>query len=672
MKEELEAAANVTAGFDELHDIGSDNTGANDLFGDIYKPQLSQEWIDLANEIGDLFAGLIKGDLGFGEVMAKIFDILLKGLGAIAKAIWDWFKQTALGKWITENWQHLLWTLLNIFIAWKLLKIIGPLLLNAFTGWATKGVFGGLLGNILGWIGKGVKGIGTLFLDALTSTQFGSDMVRGFKGMFTSGGMIGAFKSGAASLGTIFAQGLVATAGVALGVFGYAKGFDMAADDTSYNKGLMEYGGKEKDKKASTGAYATSMGFGAAGGALTGLAIGGPVGALIGGIIGAIGGAVTTSLAPAFEDLEIAARKANNEMMKIEYYEGAAKGAATQVEGVTEEMKLLNDAIGNQTTKLYEEGDKLGISKSRMDQLIGSVKDGTFHTDMLRGSEEQLADKLSKLAGIQQKVEGASDRLTEAKKRLAKAETDLAIAQDLEAGNFELAEARIEIAWASDVYTTEEATKKISQILKKGNAEQRAAVLDNMSDELDKNWREYVNTTDQGAKDIMDILGKMDENEREVFSKDYSEEAKTAMQKTVDAMQEIIDNTGFFDGMKGKVAEAIKNLTIEGAKNKGIQISSHAIGTNYVPNDGLTYVHKGEAIIPADQNMFAEQGKAFSAQSITNTQLLNAIASLEAQMKQGVNIRGQFVQRGTDLVASVEKTTGKLSNSILNNKVYAR
>jgi len=44
---------NVTAGFDELHDIGSNNTGENDLFGEIYKPQLSKEWEDIANKIGD-------------------------------------------------------------------------------------------------------------------------------------------------------------------------------------------------------------------------------------------------------------------------------------------------------------------------------------------------------------------------------------------------------------------------------------------------------------------------------------------------------------------------------------------------------------------------------------------------------------------------------------------
>lgn len=574
IKEELEAAANVTAGFDELHDIGSDNTGANDLFGDIYKPDLPQEWIDLANKIGDLFAGLIKGDIGFGEVMGKILQILLDGLGAIAKAIWDWFKQTAIGKWITENWWKLLAGLLAIFLGWKLLKIIGPMLLSAFTGWATQGVFSGLFSKIFGWIASGIKGIGNLLLDALTSTQFGSDMVRGFKGMFTSGGMIGAFKSGAASLGTIFAQGLVAAAGVALSVFGYTKGYEMAADDTSYNLGLMASGGKEKDKKPSTGAYATSMGLGAAGGALTGLAIGGPIGALIGGLVGTIGGAITTSLAPAYESLTVAVKEANNEMQKIQYYEGSVKGASTEVDAFTEQINLLNDAVANQTNEVYKQGEQLGISKSRMDFLIESIKNGTFNTDMLSGSEQLLSDKLSKLSGLQAKVESSSDKLTEAKKRLTKAETDLAIAQDLEAGNFELAEARIEVAWASEVYTTEEATKKISQILKKGNEEQRAAVLDDMSDELSQEWKSYINTTEKGANDITEIYKKMNESEREAFSKDYSQEAKTAMQHTLQELQKTIDESNIFTGMKSSIARIQKELIIDNAKKKRYRICS--------------------------------------------------------------------------------------------------
>ena len=96
-------------------------------------------------------------------------------------------------------------------------------------------------------------------------------------------------------------------------------------------------------------------------------------------------------------------------------------------------------------------------------------------------------------------------------------------------------------------------------------------------------------------------------------------------------------------------------------------------GTNFVPNDQLAYLHKGEAVIPAKYN----QGAAYQSQG--NARLENAIYELNNQVArisqkvdEGIQVQGQFVQRGTDLVASVERSNNKLSNAILSNKVYAR
>lgn len=204
-KKTYEEIQSVTASFDELHDIGSNSENdANNLLGDIYKPQLSQDWIDLANKIGDLFAHVIKGDMGFGEVCLEILKLLGELLAKIGKAIWDWFKETAIGKWITEHWKGLLATLLALFLGWQLLKIFGPTLLSTI---------GSAFKNLGSLIWSGLKGVGNKFLDVLCGTQFGSDMVRGFKAMFNSGGMIGTFKAGGASLGAIFTQALVAVAG---------------------------------------------------------------------------------------------------------------------------------------------------------------------------------------------------------------------------------------------------------------------------------------------------------------------------------------------------------------------------------------------------------------------------------------------------------------------------
>ena len=133
-KKTYEEIQNVSAGFDELHDIGTSGSenDPNNLLGEIYKPQLSQEWKDLANEIGDLFAGLIKGDLGFGEVMARILKIAWDALGILGGYVWDFLKNT-IWPLIKDNWLEILAWVLGAFLVWKGLKTIPTLIWTAFT-----------------------------------------------------------------------------------------------------------------------------------------------------------------------------------------------------------------------------------------------------------------------------------------------------------------------------------------------------------------------------------------------------------------------------------------------------------------------------------------------------------------------------------------------------------
>lgn len=700
VRRELEEAASVTLGFDELHDIGTDNSGANDLLGDIYKPQLDPKWVEQFDKLGEILGKFFKGDLGFGEVCKQILKMLGMLLGDIGKAIWDWFKETAIGKWITEHWKGLLATLLTLFLGWQLLKIFGPTLLKTI---------GSAFKNLGSLIWSGLKGVGSKFLDVLCGTQFGSDMVRGFKAMFNSGGMIGTFKAGGASLGAIFAQALVAVAGVAIATGSIMKGFDMVADDTSYNLGLMENGGDAKDKKSGAGGKAVGTIGGAAGGALVGLAIGGPIGAAIGAGIGAIAGLITTSLAPAFEEAEVAARKMNNEMQKIEYYEGAVKGAQTQVDKFDELLDMSNQTLQAQKDKVYELGEKYGVSKDKLDTLVQSIENGNYQTEMSTGLNDDLRTALDQLDWHYQNNASLSDKLTEAKKKLAKAELDLAIANDIEAGNFEMAAARIEYAMASGLYSTDEASQKMAQIMKETSFTEGQELLKNASPELQKKWNQYVSDVDQGRKDLADIFGKMSENERDqllksndndlkkkwftyattteqgkkdlakiysemneeerkAFTKDYSSEAGGAMGKAIDAMQKEI-NSASWDW-----SHPFKSLgsMFSGDWSWKAKYASFDVGTNYVPNDGFAMIHKGEAIIPKDENIWARQGKAWDNQSMTNSQMLNAINRLEQTMAQGISVKGEFKQRGSDLVATVEKVKNRNGNQPLNNSVFAR
>lgn len=709
IRRNLEEAANVSLGFDELHDVGTDQSGANDLTGDIYKPQLSQDWIDMATKLGDTLGGFFKGDLGFGDVCKVILELLGKLLGTIGKMIWDWFKETSLGKWITEHWKGLLATLLTLFVGWQLLKIAGPTLLKALFGWITGGKIGGILSTL-----------GTKFMDVFTSTQFGSDMVRGFKGMFTSKGMIGAFKSGGASLGTIFAQALVAVAGVAIATGSMVKGFDMIADDTSYNVGLMETGGDKKDKKSGAGGAAVSILGGAAGGALAGLAVGGPIGAAIGAGIGAIAGTFTSVLAPAIEKTTITAKTMNNELQKIEYYEGKVKGAQTQVDKFDELLNISNQTLQAQSDKVYALGEKYGVSKTRLDSLVQAMKDGNYNSEMAVGLNTELSDALTQLDWHYQNNESVTNKLTEAKKKLQQAELDLSIAEDINAGNFEMATARIEYAMAAGLYSTDEAAKKMAQILKETSYTEGKELLNNVSPDLQKKFTDYNAITTEQLRYYADKFHEASKEERDKMLKDFSPEVRDkflgylgataefkrdyidyyneaneemkkiitdpnvtremekAGERNAEAIRKGLQNATTWDKFRAWWADILPggktsgDIYAEVGSRSGVRIQKNALGTNYVEADGLQYLHQGEAIIPKKYNQPYQPGGMSAEERAYMDRMIATMNRLDGTIAQGISVKGEFRQRGNDLVATVEKARTKNGNQVLNNPAFAR
>ena len=94
-------------------------------------------------------------------------------------------------------------------------------------------------------------------------------------------------------------------------------------------------------------------------------------------------------------------------------------------------------------------------------------------------------------------------------------------------------------------------------------------------------------------------------------------------------------------------------------------------GTNYVPNDGLAYLHQGEAVIPKKYNTPYQQGLSAEERAYMD-KMIATMNRLDGTIAQGINVKGEFRQRGNDLVATVEKNKSRQSNTVLNNKVYAR
>ena len=502
--------------------------------------------------------------------------------------------------------------------------------------------------------------------------------------MFTNSAAITQAGSWGSMIAFALVKGLVGTISIAFGTKGLMDAFDSAADKGSYNIGLEQHGGKEEDKKGTGWDVLKGAGSGAAIGFGIGQII--PVvGPAVGAAIGAVVGALTTALAPAFEEVEVAAREANNEMQKMEYYQGAIQGISTEVDKLTQLQQILNDTLDLQIQNVYKEGEELGITKTRMDELIGAIQEGTFSTDMLNDSELALTDSLINLNNQQIKTKDATEKLEAAKRKLEKAEIDLAIAEDVAAGNFELAAARIGYAEAAMLYTEEEATAKRIQLYKEAGEEEAKYLLQDLTPEQREKMADINGLTEEELASFVEKWRTSSDEVRAAFLSGLDEETQAEFGRQLDEIDAMIEeHQGFWQGVGDTIKEiftfgSADTWTYNGEvkatselKSRGVYVPSMSVGTNYVPNDGLVYLHQGEAVVPKKYNQPYQQPGMSSEERAYMNQMVQTMQSLEATISQGINVKGQFVQKGSDLVATVEKANNKLSNNILNNRVYAR
>ena len=148
----------------------------------------------------------------------------------------------------------------------------------------------------------------------------------------------------------------------------------------------------------------------------------------------------------------------------------------------------------------------------------------------------------------------------------------------------------------------------------------------------------------------------------------------------MDAIDSIIkEHQGFWQGVGDTLKEIFTfgiadTWTYNGEKKASAEyksrvIPSAAVGMNYVPNDGLIYAHQGEAIIPKKYNRPYQPNTMDQAYV---DQIITTMRALDNTIQQGIEVRGEFKQKGTDLVATVKKVENKNGNQPLNNAVFAR
>ena len=626
-----EEIQDVTAGFDELHDIGSNNSGANDLLGEIYKPQLSPEWEAFAEKVGDIVGNI--------------------------------------SKYVTENWKTLLDKLLRMFIAWKLLKIAGKLLWEALASKFT--------------IGAGTNLLKNLFTDANGVVGIGQNI-----GTLIAGGILTVISAMALkdAINSAWNQGSHdALVGNSMNLMDQQTGMD-ALKGALGGAGMVVGGGM----------IAAALGASVALGPLLAVAAG--VAALA---------AVVVVGAEAWSYHAKQNKIANNEMLNASDYAEQAKDSEEKLKEVT---SMVSDALRIKNTnqeKLNQLEKEYGIS---LEQVQARVDAAGGSTETLTAKELELynqglttqksIENYNKLLELQIKLQ---------KQNLWQKEQE-AIALDIEAGNYELAAMRIEQAELDGTITTEEATAKRIQLYKQAGKEERENLLQNLTPEQRELMLQYTNATSKELGELAEIWYESRDTIRNALLDGVGPETQDEFKRRMNNIDDVVkQHTGFWQGIGDTIAEIltlgnVTTWTYDGKQKyyeqgygssykqrradeilrddslsdeekrkriAALSIKSYAVGTNYVPSDGLAYLHQGEAVVPKKYNQPYQQVMSNEERAYMQ-QMISTMRSLDTQMKQGIPVNGQFVQRGSDLVAVVNKTKSQTGADLLSNVSYAR
>ena len=480
---------------------------------------------------------------------------------------------------------------------------------------------------VAGLLGKGIssligKGISKLFGKGTTAAVEGAAEA--------SGAAAGSFW--ATKFGTVVKAGT----GVALVAAGSALTGFTSRNMTKYWDSM------------STGEKVLNGVGNAAGLAVAGLGGYLAAGALIGSAAGPLGAAIGVGIA-ALVGLTVSAVTARDNILSVkdaqEQYDNALQiSAQAQVD--------YNGAVSDLATtmsNLQAIEQQTGISGAALDE---QVKNGTLSVDNMTSAQLQV---YSAYLQNQQALE-----------------------------NLKTAQENLQIAHENEI--------KSDMELQLANA-QKSKSYDELKEHIIDMYERGEISADEAADYMNRAMGSMSDDARETFMQDVPEAIQTGLDpnKYQSWGRSLVQTVGGWFGSMWKSAQETWQKICNLFKGKGFKtdaqvnsdgsldfdiasnIVSYDVGTNYVPNDQLAYVHKGEAIIPAKYNNSSYMNSGSDAQMQQTIAAMNGeIAALRNLIQQGIPVSGTFVQRGNDLYATVEKAKNKRGNQPISNAAFAR
>ena len=348
-------------------------------------------------------------------------------------------------------------------------------------------------------------------------------------------------------------------------------------------------------------------------------------------------------------------------------------------------------------SKFLPLGDLLTSTKNELDELKASADDLKASTEALNEAQDAQAKLEEELAELTKGTDINAQQLYE----------------DVNNGTkkwYNLTDAEKEVY--NKYYDLQEAMKKTDECMKK-NVDNLISVEWEAA-KTSGNYQKFIGTlldenkkgnlsTDEMQKKFSQAYAAMDKDARETFLENIPADMRDGVKRGADEYMKglegfgtrlgrkleefgkaisnfaqnawnVLQSTGNWMAGKGfKTDEQIRQENgddFDPTKNK--RIASYAVGTNYVPNDQLAYIHKGEAVIPAKYNKPGNTSNTDSRVAEQLNTLSRQVEQIGNIVNQGIRIQGEFIQRGTDLVATVNQTNNRLSNAVLNNKAYAR
>lgn len=355
---------------------------------------------------------------------------------------------------------------------------------------------------------------------------------------------------------------------------------------------------------------------------------------------------------------------------------GIATNELENFASTTEELQEAEQNLANahndvetKTTALNDAEQKAGIT---FDDLMRKIQDGEIEYGKLTEAQKAVVDAHNNLETAQAE-QRESLRLT------GQAVAGVAYQSYKSSGDYKTFINTMKKANEDGKISTEDMNKYFGEVMSDMNTSQRTMFTDYMKElglstkeseqfckQTEGLFQSWVNGIKGFFSDLWNNIGGFFSRAGQRFGNLFSGKGF----KTDEQIQneQALKDAG--EERLKKVAEEHPEDLMDvllGKKN----INSLAVGTNYVPNDQLAYIHQGEAVIPKKYNK-GYVPPSDNGMSSTISSMVREIGELRQLIQQGIPVTGEFRQRGSDLVATVNKASNKNGSQALSNPAYAR